>query len=118
MNHLAEINFEKNILTINVDKQKKIIKFKYPINKIQKFDNCLVVIIEPPLKTVFNENVFGVSYEGKLLWQIENINHMNIDSPYTGISEKDGLLIAYNWDGFDYTIDPKNGRIIDKKFVK
>lgn len=95
------------------------VKLPYPVYKVEAFDDCLVVLlIGEDGYFPINENIFGVSYDGKILWQIEKVEHVNRDSPYTGMSKKDNLLLAYNWDGFDYQINPKTGKIINRKFVK
>ncbi len=112
------ISFEKNKLYIDAGSEKKMVEFSYLIGKIETFDDCVIVMIDPPMKTIFNENIYGVSYDGKILWQVEKIEHVDRDSPYTGMGQEKGLLSAYNWDGFDYRIEPKTGKIIDKIFVK
>lgn len=110
--------FEKNSLNICNENGKKIINFQSPIEQIEQFDEIIVVMVYPKTNNFLNENLYGVSYDGKILWQVEKIEHVDRDSPYTGMGEENGLLGAYNWDGFDYLIDPKTGKILDKKFVK
>lgn len=112
------ILFQKNKLIINTAQGKKVIEFKYSIGKVQEFDNCITVMLDPPLNTVFNENIYGISFDGKVIWQVNKIEHVDIDSPYTGISKEGDFLSAYNWDGFNYLIDTKTGNIVDKQFVK
>ena len=110
--------FEDKKIIINIDGNKKIVEFPYPIVAIQEFDDFIVVLIDPFMKIIFNENIFGVSYEGKITWQIEKTDHLNMDSPYTGIGKEEKLLAAYNWDAYDYLIDPKTGKVISKEYVK
>jgi hypothetical protein len=114
----AEISFKKNQLTIKQDGSIKTVEFQYDISGTQKFDDCLVVMIDPPKHVLLNENIFGLSYEGKMLWQIEKIEHVDVDSPYTGLGLEDSQLTVYNWDGCDYLVDPKTGKIKGRKFVR
>ena len=112
------ISFKNNKLIISIDSDKKLVEFKYEIKIIQKFDDCIIVMIEPPMKVIFNENVFGVSYDGKILWQIEAVKHVHKDSPYTWIGHKNDLLEIYNWDGSLYLVNPKTGKVLNEKFIK
>jgi len=119
MNNLQiEIYFDKNHLIIKKRDSKITLKFKYDIDNIQKFNDCFVIMLGLQKHVIFNENIYGVSYDGKILWQIEKNNHLDEDSPYTGLGVESNLLTAYNWDGYDYLINPQTGKIIDKKFVK
>lgn len=116
--HQPEILFSENKVTLKIQDSEKIVTFSYAIGAIEKFDNRFVVMIDPPANTIFNENIYGVSYDGKILWQVEKIAHVDQDSPYTGIGKENNFLSAYNWDGHDYCIDLNTGKILGKKFVK
>ncbi len=112
------ISFEKNKLHINMGSDRKIVEFQYEIGKIEKFDNCIIVMIDIPMKIIFNENIYSVSYYGKILWQIEKINHMDKDSPFMGMGQDENGFSAYNWDSFNYKIDLKTGKIMSRQYVK
>ena len=92
-------------------------RFKYDIRQLILFDECIILRIEPTVSRILNENVFGVSPEGKIIWQIEKSEHRKDDSPYTHIVRENDLLSAYNWDGFDYLVDPKTGKVISKEYI-
>ena len=92
-------------------------RFKYDIDTVLIFDSCIVVMIEPPVPRVtYNENIFGVSFDGKILWQIEKTEHLYEGSRYTNMVRENDLLLAYNWDGFDYLVNPATGKIISMEF--
>lgn len=113
-----DVIHNQNILTIANGSIKKMISLPTVIKQFEAFDRVIVVRVHPKGINFLNENVFGISYEGEILWQIEKVDHVDKDSPYTGLSKKDELLTAYNWDGFDYLIDPNTGKVINKEFVK
>jgi len=114
-----QVGFSEKKLIITNGKIKKEVEFPSPIKQIEKFEQVIIVRIYPKTTTTFlNENIFGVSYDGKILWQIEVVSHVHVDSPYTWIGRKDSLLEAYNWDGTLYIVDPNNGKIIDERFIK
>ncbi len=92
--------------------------FKYPIDEIKICEKIVIVRLDIPPKVILNENVYGISENGELLWQIEKLDHIYEDSPYTGMTLKEGKLILYNWDGLEVNIDPKTGKVISKSYGK
>lgn len=92
--------------------------FKFPIRQVLAFVDCLVVRIEPDSSQVYNENVFGINKDGKLLWQIQSIPHVYANSPYTNISKDGVFLKIHNWDGTDLTVEPYSGKITKKDFSR
>lgn len=111
-----EINDKKLKLTNLTDE--KIIIFDFPIRQVLKFNHCFVVRLEPDIGQIYNENIFGISNEGKILWQIEPLSHVYEDSPYTGLGQIGNLAQLCNWDGADLIIDPYTGQIISKGYSK
>lgn len=112
------LTVKHNQLIITQGSNEKVIIFLFDISQFIQFEKIIVVSIEPKQHHILNENLFGVSYEGKILWQVEKVEHVSKDSPYMGIAKRNGILSAYNWDGFNYFINPETGEIIDKKFAK
>ena len=64
------INFENNSLIISVGNDKKTVKFLSPIKQIEQFDKVIIVRVHPKTDNFLNENIFGVSYDGEIIWQI------------------------------------------------
>lgn len=112
------VTFNQNILSIDNGLVRKMFQLPSAIKQIEILDQVIAVRVHPEGVNFINENVFGISFEGKLLWQIEKVEHVDKDSPYTGLGRENDLLTAYNWDGFDYLVEPKTGKIIDRKFIK
>jgi hypothetical protein len=115
-NIIYEIN-NKNLNLIN-DGNKYVVAFDFPIRQVISFDEYFIVRIEPDVGVIYNENVFGVSLKGKVLWQIKAIPHVYDDSPYTGIGKDGENAKLSNWDGTDLLVKPMTGEIIKKSFSK
>lgn len=96
----------------------QIINFDYPIAETLDFPEVIIARLNIPPKANFNENVFGISYEGKILWQILPQQHLDDDSPYTGMNYENGNAGLYNWDATLYIVNPLTGQVITKQFVK
>jgi len=94
------------------------ISFSWPISKVLNINNIFVVLIDPLPDSCFNENVFGVSGSGCVIWTIEKRKHVYTDSPYTSIIENNGKVEAFNWDGDYLLIEPKDGRVLSTRYSK
>lgn len=96
----------------------KTVTFDYLIADIVAFDDAVVVRLNSPSDKHFNENVFGVSYDGKILWQIEKKEHVYDESPYTYIGQRDDNVILFNFDGLELTVEPATGKILKEEHVR
>lgn len=95
------------------------VNFDYPIKKVLEASGIFVVMMRIPAGVVFNENVYGVGCDGKILWQIAPQKHLDLISSYTYMScTTDGNVGLYNWDAGFYIIEPLTGKIIAEKFAK
>ncbi len=92
--------------------------FEWPIDKILEINGILIVLIMPESTATYNQNVFGVSQNGELLWQIETQKTPYENSPYTGLNLKDGKLSLYNWGGFLLFVEPGTGKVLNRVFTK
>ena len=61
-----------------------------------------------------NENVFGIDYKGRVLWQIAERAHAFTESHYVNIYRRNELVEAYNWDGTILCLDPKTGEVLSE----
>lgn len=86
--------------------------FDYPIVQTIDFESIAVIRLEIPANSNYNENVFGVSVDGQLLWQIEKVAHVYTNSPYVNLSKHDSLVVAINWDGLWLWLEPATGKIV------
>lgn len=94
------------------------VEFPWPVIKALEFEDAYVVMIEPDASSYFNENVFGISLDGKLLWQIEVRKHVYANSCYTYIGRSDDNVRLGNWDGDDLIVNPLTGKILSVRYSK
>lgn len=95
-----------------------VIRFTDPIVKVLRADKTLVILLSISRKEHSNENVYGISEQGEILWKVPRIYHAYTKSPFTNIAFRDNELILINWDGNDYTVDPSTGSLLKKTFTK
>lgn len=106
---------EKKI--INLAEGKELI-FDFSIEQVVEIDDGALIRLEPDIGKIYNENVFRISLVPEIVWQVESIQKLDDDSPYTNIVIKDGKLFLYSWSGERMEINPKNGAVISKAFTK
>lgn len=109
---------EENVLILNNNVQ---IPFDYSIKAVLETFGTIIVLLDSPPQITMTENVFGVSYDGKILWQIERIPATT--SPhnrYTGISESGvpGIFVAFNSNCTNVYTDVLTGKVLDTEFTK
>lgn len=110
--------------TLVLDNGKKV-SFKYPISDVVLANEVLVVMLNVPSTKIFNENVYGVSRQGKILWQVEKTASVSNNNPYVGIHitpsmQKHGekFIKLNKWDGVTNEIRPETGKILSSRFTK
>lgn len=110
---------EAETLIIN---NEKLITFDYPIGMIFETCGILLIVLDVPPKQSMPENVFAVSKEGKILWQIEHSPKTGLDpaNRYTGVGDSSisGIVVASNWNCTNFYVDVKTGKVVDTEFTK
>jgi hypothetical protein len=100
----------------------KRISFDYPIRAALNSCGIIVVVLDIPPKQSMTENVFGISEDGDIIWQIERISETASDTVnrYTGIggSSVDGIAVAFNWNCTNVYINVETGKVISTEFTK
>lgn len=99
----------------------KRLTLEYPVRDAKDVDGVLVVVLDVPPKASMRENVFGISTEARILWQIEPfaVNSANPGNQYVGITGKAGHTArVYNGNGFNSAVDVYTGKLSDHRFVK
>ena len=94
------------------------VSFEFDIKKIISFENFIAVLLEIPPGTIFNENVFGVSLNGEIIWQIEKLFPDTEDSPHTNIKSSVNGLEAYNWSGVKVGVHLRTGKTTYRRITK
>ena len=87
--------------------------FDYPIRDSLEIGEMLIVRLEKPFKTIYNENVFGIQLsEKKIKWQIAKKEYREKDCPFIGISLFANQVKLFNWCGFYLIVNPITGEIL------
>ena len=111
-----DYSFDKKTVKVNG----KTLTFDLNIDTILEKDNVLMILLygggeQSTCKTYHSRNIFGVSAEGEILWQVEAPTKDPVDL-YTGLFEEEGQVIGGAWSGGDCWIDPKTGEVLKKVF--
>jgi hypothetical protein len=88
-------------------------RFQTEIVETLDFEECIVVRLavgSPPLI----QNIFGLDYNGNLLWKIPAPRSFAAKDPYVGLFRKGGFLEVLSWDGHLLTMHPKQGSIVSE----
>lgn len=103
---------KKNQIIIN----NKTITFETNIKQIYEYKDILIIVTRTNEKELDNEpNVCAISSEGKIIWEIEQINRSL--NKYIEVKEEENCLVVYDTDHFKYVINPDTGTFIKKKIM-
>jgi len=94
------------------------VEFGTPIAQVVEAEGVLCVRIDSPIGSQDNRNVFGVSEEGVVVWQVPGRKHVYPDSPYTNVTVEAGAFLLGNWDGLELTVDPATGAVMNEGYVR
>jgi hypothetical protein len=125
---MTDVTFTQNKLEIGDNE----IQLTYEIKDVLEVDDVIVVLQNPKgdlndddeIVTLDTEgkqiwrNIIGFDKDGIQIWRIEAPSQGQPSHPwrYTYIKLEEGILIANNWNGYKYIVDPKTGDI--DKFKK
>lgn len=113
---MMKIKILNNILFVD---NLEVYSFIFDIKDFIVLDERIVVLINSPTKSLFNENIFCIDKNGQLIWQVEKVVHIYEDSPYDKIVNCNNESIeAWNCDSCNYLINIQNGKIISRRFTK
>jgi hypothetical protein len=90
--------------------------FEYPIKDTLLISNIIIILIDPPFDTVYNQNIFAISLSGDFLWRIGNVKLYNDSNncPYVGIIvNKSNELVLFNWCDTAVIVNSQTGDIIN-----
>ncbi len=95
----------------------KKVSFEHPIKSVLQKKDFLLVLLKVPAKVNYQRNIFGVSGEGEIIWQVEAPSYSSVDL-YTSLWEENGEIVAGSWKGDDTWLDPKTGKILKQEFTR
>ena len=113
---VKNIKLHKNALYIN----DKLITFDFDIDTLIVMDDKIIVLLDIPYDSSELDNIYAVNLSGKIIRRIEKVAKkfpkLRHD-PYVGISMLDDKLLARQFYGQRYLIDPATGKIIERYTV-
>jgi len=92
-----------------------IVTFAYPIAQSLLFYDVLVVRLEIPFDTIYNENVFGIDLSGNIRWQISPCYAKTEDGAFGDLSAVRGLVVVSNYRGLVVYLNPRTGEVRHKE---
>ncbi len=98
------------------------VSFQHKIDNVKNCNGLHIVLLDIPSDTQFLNNVYAVDDSGRIVWQIQDAGEVypiknDIDYVGTRITE-DNEVVVTNFYGVTYTVDPTNGRILDRGTTK
>lgn len=107
------IKSEGNLLFIDG----KQYTFSYPIEKVEEFENVIVIMFDSDCEE--RNNVVGIDYNGKTLWNINDILHIQNPPGMTAIKKlNESYLGILSSVGVQYTLDIKSPTVIGKEYMR
>lgn len=113
-----DISFNQNKLLVNSHEA----EFRYPIERVVELDSLLIVLLEVPFNEYECGNIWGVDFEGNLLWQVQDpagIPNIFDPLPFKSIEiSRSGEVVAADFSGRRMKIDIAGGKILGRDFTK
>jgi hypothetical protein len=116
------IDWAKQGEVLVLDNERQV-KFDYPIGSIFETCGILIVVLDVPPEQIMTENVFGVSKQGEIIWQIETTpktSYPCLTNRYVSVKDSSisGIAMVWNFNCTAVFIDVKTGKVVDTKFTK
>lgn len=99
----------------------KTVTMEYPVKEWVEVGDVLIVVLDVPAGEVLTENVFALSSDGAILWQIERTpgSSSNLQYCYVGITTHgSGAVTVASWTGMLVEVGVNNGKVIRIWFGK
>lgn len=109
----------KNVIIISG----KRVDFEHNIEDVKEIEGIIVVLLDIGRGVRFYNNVFGLNQDGELLWQVQDpcevYNVIPHGVPYVAIRINEAKqLLAYDFSGGIYFLNPNTGKIIGSDWTK
>jgi hypothetical protein len=88
------------------------VTFPFPVGGAIEFGDVVVVRLEPPRGTIFNENVYGLGRDGHVIWQIKSVYPPTWDGAWGGLENVRGEAVLSNSESKVLHVDPRTGFIL------
>ena len=110
--NMNNISWEKNAININGD----IVTLKYPVLEVKEVQDILLVVTVPT--SGVNNNLFGISVVTKKIWEVQDYTEIVPEfsqTPYVGITILNNKIIATDFCGCKFIVNPIDGKIIGRE---
>lgn len=87
----------------------------YPVKQKLSVGGVDVVLLAVPPEEHFPQNIYGLTEQGDVIWQIEPRPSAAPNNRYTSIRDEIGLVVAVAEDNNQRKIDPKTGRVLHEE---
>lgn len=93
-------------------------EFEFNIKDYLIIKDKVIIRLEIPTSTIFNENVFALNKDAKIHWQVPERSYLSDNSPYVGLFKEGENVRLTSWDGVHLTIELETGKIINQEWIK
>ena len=90
------------------------VAFTFTIGDAIDFGNVVVVRLEIPRGTIFNENVYGIGPDGRIIWQIQPEYPPTWDGAWGGLEDRGGQAVLSNSESKILFVDPATGNVTQR----
>lgn len=97
-----------------------VLEFEFPISQHIACGNLTIILLLIPSDIIYNQNVFALSESGQIIWQIEKLeqHYFQDHCPFNEAMVDEQNLIIFNWCDYRFSINPLDGKVLDKAFTK
>lgn len=114
---MGHYQIEDKVLIVNGNK----VSFPYKIDSVKLCNGLYIILLDIPIGITFLNNIFAADKCGCIIWQIQDPKELSIEGniEYVGIRiTEDNKIIATNFSGITYTLDPTDGKILNKEITR
>lgn len=106
------------LVIVNNDGSEVITALPSPIAQVLMHKHVIVVRTEPAPGVINNENIYGLTTAGALIWTVPSHIHLYDDSPYVNMVLVNDELKLINWDGLILFLNPYDGKMLREEWSK
>lgn len=97
------------------------LQFDDPIRDIKIIGDLAVVLLSVPFESDETDNLYAVGADGKIRWRSQRLKERFPNEKllaYEQMAVLENKIAATDFYGRRYSIDPENGKILGRDFVK
>lgn len=97
------------------------LSFPYEIRAVRTVNHLVIVLLSIPDDDDIVDNLYAVNSEGEIVWQSQHLREVypsGLLLAYEEIDIKDRRILATDFYGRCYFIDPDSGKILGREIYK